>query len=47
MQCKVYCGRRRRNRSENLEKYLTQYKNKIGRCDGVIWESGIVDEKGL
>src|ERR687894_2244996 len=32
--------------SENLEKYLTQYKNKIGRCDGVIWESGIVDEKG-
>ena len=32
--------------SENLEKYLVQYKNKIGRCDGVIWESGIVDEKG-
>jgi acetylornithine deacetylase/succinyl-diaminopimelate desuccinylase-like protein len=32
--------------SENLEKYLTQYKNKIGRCDGVIWESGIVNEKG-
>jgi acetylornithine deacetylase/succinyl-diaminopimelate desuccinylase-like protein len=32
--------------SEHLEKYLTHYKNKIGRCDGVIWESGIVDEKG-
>ena len=32
--------------SENLERYLTHYKNKIGRCDGVIWESGIVDENG-
>jgi acetylornithine deacetylase/succinyl-diaminopimelate desuccinylase-like protein len=32
--------------SEHLEKYLTHYKNKIGRCDGVVWESGIVDEKG-
>src|SRR5215211_412322 len=32
--------------SEHLEKYLTHYKNKISRCDGVIWESGIVDEKG-
>jgi acetylornithine deacetylase/succinyl-diaminopimelate desuccinylase-like protein len=32
--------------SENLEKYLTYYKKKIGKCDGVIWESGIVDEKG-
>ncbi|HEU4448231.1 MAG TPA: M20/M25/M40 family metallo-hydrolase [Nitrososphaeraceae archaeon] len=32
--------------SENLEKYLTHYKKKIGRCDGVIWESGIVDENG-
>ncbi|MGI8831220.1 MAG: M20/M25/M40 family metallo-hydrolase [Nitrososphaeraceae archaeon] len=32
--------------SEHLEKYLTYYKNKIGRCEGVIWESGIVDEKG-
>jgi acetylornithine deacetylase/succinyl-diaminopimelate desuccinylase-like protein len=32
--------------SENLERYLIHYKNKIGRCDGVIWESGIVDENG-
>lgn len=32
--------------SDNLQKYLTYYKNKIGKCDGVVWESGIVDEKG-
>jgi acetylornithine deacetylase/succinyl-diaminopimelate desuccinylase-like protein len=32
--------------SENLEKYLIYYKKKICKCDGVIWESGIVDEKG-
>ena len=32
--------------SENLEKYLIRYKNKVGKCDGVIWESGVVDEKG-
>jgi acetylornithine deacetylase/succinyl-diaminopimelate desuccinylase-like protein len=31
--------------SENLEKYLTHYKNKLGKCDGVIWESGIIDDK--
>ena len=32
--------------SEHLEKYLIHYKNKIGRCDGIVWESGIVDKKG-
>jgi acetylornithine deacetylase/succinyl-diaminopimelate desuccinylase-like protein len=32
--------------SENLEKYLIYYKKKICKCDEVIWESGIVDEKG-
>jgi acetylornithine deacetylase/succinyl-diaminopimelate desuccinylase-like protein len=33
--------------SENLEKYLAHYKNKLGKCDGVIWESGIIDEKDI
>ena len=29
-----------------MEKYLIHYKDRLQGCDGVIWESGIIDEKG-
>lgn len=32
--------------STNLEKYLICYQDRLQGCDGVIWESGIIDEKG-
>jgi acetylornithine deacetylase/succinyl-diaminopimelate desuccinylase-like protein len=31
--------------SEHIEKYLINYKDKLMGCDGVIWESGIIDER--
>ena len=32
--------------SKNISQYLTQYKDMFA-CDGIIWEFGYVDEKGI